>query len=87
MLHSEDLRVIGFGDADRASDKDESKSSSHAFLLGVEPISWCSKKQPYIDVIHDGSEYTTCSLVVQKAIWLKTIRCSKVENARMSQIC
>jgi hypothetical protein len=40
-----DLRLIGYSDADWASDKDECKSTlGYAFILGGRAVSWCSKK-------------------------------------------
>uniref|UniRef100_A0A2N9GY50 Reverse transcriptase Ty1/copia-type domain-containing protein n=1 Tax=Fagus sylvatica TaxID=28930 RepID=A0A2N9GY50_FAGSY len=67
-----DLRLIGYSDADWASDKDECKSTSgYAFILGGRAVSWCSKKQSCITLSTMESEYVACSAIVQEAVWLR----------------
>jgi hypothetical protein len=70
--HGGDLRLIGYSDADWASDKDERKSTSgYAFILGGGAVSWCSKKQSCIALSTMESEYVACSTAVQEAVWLR----------------
>lgn len=43
------LQLIGYSDADGATDKDEHNSTfGYAFLLGGSDITWCSKNKPCI---------------------------------------
>uniref|UniRef100_A0A2N9GLJ0 Integrase catalytic domain-containing protein n=1 Tax=Fagus sylvatica TaxID=28930 RepID=A0A2N9GLJ0_FAGSY len=70
--HGGDLRLIGYSDADWASDKDERKSTSgYAFILGSGAVSWCSKKQSCIALFTMESEYVACSAAIQEAVWLR----------------
>jgi hypothetical protein len=69
--HGEDLRLIGYSDADWASDKDERKSTlGYAFILGGGVVSSCSKKQSCIALSTMESKYVACSAAVQEAIFL-----------------
>uniref|UniRef100_A0A2N9EKF5 Integrase catalytic domain-containing protein n=1 Tax=Fagus sylvatica TaxID=28930 RepID=A0A2N9EKF5_FAGSY len=70
--HGRDLRLIGYNDADWASDKDERKSTSgYAFILRGGAVSWCSKKQSCIALSTMESEYVACLAAIQEAIWLR----------------
>ena len=63
--HGEDLRLIGYSDADWASDKDERKSTlGYAFILGGGVVSSCSKKQSCIALSTMESKYVACSAAV-----------------------
>ena len=63
--HGGDLRLIGYSDADWASDKDEHKSTlGYEFILGGGAVSWCSKKQSCIVLSTMESEYVACLAAV-----------------------
>ena len=66
------FRLKGCSDADWAGDRDERKStSSYAFILGGDFVSWCSKKQTCVALSTMEFEYVACAAVVQEAVWLK----------------
>ena len=70
-FHRGDLRLKGYTDADWVDDRDERKStSSYAFILGGDVVSWCSKKQTCVALSTMESEYAACATVVQEAVWL-----------------
>ena len=71
-FHRGDLRLKGYNDADWADDRDERKStSSYAFILRDNALSWCSKKQTYVALSMMVSKYVACAAAVQEAVWLK----------------
>ena len=66
------LCLIGYTDADWGGDLDERKSTSrYFFLLSHGATSWSSKKQTCTTLSTMEAKYVACSVVVQKAIWLR----------------
>jgi transposase InsO family protein len=64
-------KLVGYSDADYASDKDSRKSvTGYVFILGNCVISWASKKQATVALSTAESEYMALSATAQEAIWL-----------------
>ena len=64
--------MIAYTDANWEGDLDQHKSTSrYVFLLNDYAISWGSKKQSCIALSTMDTEYVACSLVIQKADWLR----------------
>lgn len=50
--------MIGYTDADWSGDTEDMKStSSYIFMLGMAPLSWCSKKQNVVPLSSCEAEY------------------------------
>jgi Reverse transcriptase (RNA-dependent DNA polymerase) len=66
--------IIGYSDADWASNPNDRKSiSGFAFLLGGGAISWSSKKQTSVALSSTEAEYMAASHAARHAIWLKRL--------------
>lgn len=64
--------VIGYCDADWASDVDERKScTGYVFMRSGAAISWNSKRQPTVALSTAEAEYMALSAAMQEAMWLK----------------
>lgn len=64
--------LIGFSDADWASDVDKRRScTGYVFQLCGGAISWNSRRQPTVALSSTEAEYMALSSAVQEAIWLK----------------
>jgi hypothetical protein len=60
-----------YGDADFASNPDDSKSvSGYVYLLAGGPIAWHSKKQPTVALSTAEAEYSALTAASRHAIWL-----------------
>lgn len=66
--------IIGYCDADWATDTEDRRScSGYIFLFQGAAISWCSKRQPTIALSSTESEFMSLATAVQEAIWLKQL--------------
>jgi hypothetical protein len=67
-----DLRLVGYSDADWGGNIDERKLTyGYAFLLNNGAITWNSKKQSCISLSTMEAEYVACSAAVQEVVWLR----------------
>ena len=67
-------QLIGYADADWASDTDDRKSNT-GFLfkyLGA-PIAWCSRKQNLVTLSSTEAEYIALSEAAKEGIWIRRI--------------
>lgn len=66
--------VIGYADADWASDVDERKSvTGYIFLKNGSAISWATKRQPTVALSTTESEYMAITMAAQEALWLRCL--------------
>ena len=67
-------QVVGFSDADYAGDLDDRHSTSgNVFLMSSGPISWFSKKQPFVTLSTAEAEYVALSMATQEAVWIRRL--------------
>lgn len=67
--------IIGFSDADWASDSDNRKSTTgYTFVCQGGAISWGSRKQPTVALSSCEAEYMAISAGLQEAIWWHGLR-------------
>ena len=68
---SEELRLIGYADADFANDESTRKSQTgYLYQLGGSTISWSSKKQSIVAQSTVEAEYVALSEAVRELLWL-----------------
>uniref|UniRef100_A0A803Q711 Polyprotein n=1 Tax=Cannabis sativa TaxID=3483 RepID=A0A803Q711_CANSA len=68
------LNIIGFCDADWASDPDDRRSTSGFFIyLGSNLISWSSKKQKTVSPSSTEAEYRSLENATAEVIWLQSL--------------
>ena len=66
--------VMGYADADWASDKDTRRSvTGYLFMLNGSAISWASKLQPTVALSSSESEYMAACYAAQEAIHLRRL--------------
>lgn len=64
--------LVGYTDADWASDSDDRKSvGAYCFMLNHSPISWTAKKQAFVATSTMESEYAAASQAAREGIWLR----------------
>lgn len=64
--------IIGYCDADWASDQDDRRSiTGYIFLKNNSPISWNSRKQQTVALSTTEAEYMAMSSATQEALWLR----------------
>ena len=69
-----DVNVVGYSDADWASDSDDRRSTSgNVFVMSGDAISWTSKKQPTVALSTSESEYIALCFATQEAVWLRQL--------------
>ncbi|KAG7302210.1 hypothetical protein JYU34_013686 [Plutella xylostella] len=74
MFKKNNSDIVGYCDADWASDTEDRRScSGYVFLFQGAAISWCSKRQPTIALSSTEAEYMSLTIAVQEAIWLKQL--------------
>jgi hypothetical protein len=52
---------------------DEKSTSGHAFHLGMNLISWASKKQPIVSISSEETEYVAATLDYYQVMWLRRL--------------
>ena len=62
--------LLGYTDADSASQEHRHAISSHTFLIDGAAISWTSRKQEIITLSTTEAEYITATHAVKECIWL-----------------
>lgn len=68
--------LIGYCDADWASDLDKRRScTGYLFKLSGAAISWSSKRQPTVALSTTEAEYMALSAATNEVIWLKHLIC------------
>jgi hypothetical protein len=71
---SDSNQLSGYTDSDFAGSLDEKKSTfGHVFQLGMNLISWASKKQPIVSISSTEAEYVTATSASCQAVWLRRI--------------
>jgi hypothetical protein len=66
-----DLNLVGYSDADYASDKADRKSIiGNVFMLAEGAVSWLSRKQRSVVTSMTKAEYISISTYAKQAIWL-----------------
>ncbi len=66
--------MIGYSDADWASDRDDRHSvTGNLFLMGGGSLSWLSKKQATVALLTAEPEYVALSSATQEAVWLRCL--------------
>jgi hypothetical protein len=68
--HSEDS-ILGYTDADGATQEHRHAISSYAFLLDGGAVSWFSRKQEIVTLSTTEAEYVAATHAAKEAIWLK----------------
>ncbi|XP_074351809.1 secreted RxLR effector protein 161-like [Apium graveolens] len=65
--YSNEFKLVGYCDSDRAGDIDDRKSTTgYVFFIGDTSFSWSSKKQPIVTLSTCEAEYVAaCSCVCQ----------------------
>ena len=72
--HGNNLRLLGYADADWAGDLQDRKSTSgYVFFLNGAPVSYCSKKQLSVALSTAEAEYMAASLAAQETMWLRCL--------------
>jgi transposase InsO family protein len=74
LCKDDNLKLIGYVDADWAGDKTDRKSTSgYLFQLGKATISWTSKKQESVALSSTEAEYIAAATASQEMIWLRQL--------------
>ncbi|XP_067132609.1 uncharacterized protein [Centruroides vittatus] len=69
-----EIDIVGFCDADYASDEDDRKSySGYCFKIGNNLVSWSSCKQTTVSLSTCEAEYVAITEASKEAIWLKSL--------------
>jgi hypothetical protein len=68
------MRLQGYVDADLAGSTVDRKSTPCCyFILGSAMVSWCSRKQSFVDLSTAEAEYIALSVAVCEAVWLRKL--------------
>ena len=66
--------LIGYNDADFASDKTDYRSTSGSiFFFHENPVSWSSKKQTCTELSTTEAEYVAACEATKTAVWLSCL--------------
>ena len=78
----DELKLMGYSDADWAGDHDDRKSTSgYLFTLGGGPISWGSKKQSSVALSTSEAEYIALSYAIQEGVWIQGLISEIIPNS------
>lgn len=78
--------LIGFTDNDWARSYDDIKSTyEYVFYLGINVISWCSRKHSSVALSSVEAEYIATNEVVCKTIWLRRILSHNMPTITMTK--
>jgi hypothetical protein len=68
------LRIQAFSDSDWAGNLDDRRlTSGYCIYLGMNLVSWSSKKQPIVSKSSTEAEYRSLALCCQEIMWLKNL--------------
>jgi len=67
--------LVGYSDANFATDLDRRSISGYIFKLGGAAISWKSKKQELVTLSTMESEFVALNHAAKEAIWIKNLLC------------
>jgi hypothetical protein len=73
VLGGDNCDLIGYSDADWASQMDRHSISGYAFYIGNGAVSWSSKKQPIVTLSSTESEYVALTHAAKELIWLRKL--------------
>lgn len=77
--------IVGFSDADWASDADDRKSyTGYVFIMQGAAISWASRKQQTVALSSTEAEYMAVSLASQEESWLRQF-CDEIFGSKLSK--
>ncbi|XP_040963931.1 secreted RxLR effector protein 161-like [Gossypium hirsutum] len=66
--------LLGFTDSDFAGDLDDRKNtSSYVFMLGIEVVSWSSKKQFIVTLSMTKAEFVAATACACQVVWMRKI--------------
>ena len=65
--------LLGYTDADRASQEGHRAVSGYAFLIDGSAISWSSRKQELVTLSTAEAEYVAATHTVKECIWLRCL--------------
>jgi hypothetical protein len=66
--------LLGYSDADYASDKSDCKlTSGNVFLLAGGAVSWLSRKQKSVSTSTTEAEYISMLICAKQAMWLSQL--------------
>jgi hypothetical protein len=84
-----DYKLVGFCDADYAGDRIERKSTSgNCQFLGVNLISWASKRQATIAMSTTEAEYISVASCCTQLLWMKhQLEDYQINDNRISIFC
>lgn len=81
FANNKNANIIGFSDADWASDVDRRRScTGYVFTLQGGAISWNSKRQPTVALSSTEAEYMALASATQEAMWLKQLQSELDKN-------
>ena len=66
-----DTGIVGYTDADHASQYHRHSISGYAFLINGGEVSWSSKRQPIVALSTTEAEYVATAHLVKEVLWLR----------------
>lgn len=80
--------IVGFSDADWASDVDDRKSvTGYVFTMGGAAITWNTRKQQTVALSTTEAEYMALSSATQEAVWLQKLHAELVAYKPLQIFC
>ena len=74
ILQTNDFKLVGYTDSDWVGSLDDRKSTFwYMFHMGLDAISWASKKEPIVAQSTWEAKYIIENIVACQAIWLRRI--------------
>lgn len=65
-------QLIGYSDSDFSAGDRETRKTGYVIFSG-RPISWCSRKQPMVDLSSTEAEYISAADCVKELLFLKAL--------------